>query len=73
MLQPATLSHWPDLRDTVPLDLTQVNTAAMEEPARRLLNPDHLWMHLETGEKPLFPVEPTISPQMDHLDRRRTR
>ena len=61
---------WPDLRDTVPIDLVQVNTTPMEGPARQLLYPDDRWVELETGKPPHFPAEPTLSPQMEHMDRR---
>ena len=59
-----------DLRDTAHVDLLQVNTTGMEEPARRLLYPDQGWATLETGQRPPFPAGPLANPQMDHLDRR---
>ena len=65
-----TIPSWSDLRDTVPLDLAQVNTTPMEEPVRQLLYPDDRWVELETGKPPHFPVEPLLSPQMEHMDRR---
>ena len=56
-----------DMRGIIRPDLLQVNTAAMEEPARRLLRPDEEWLALETCQPSMSPAEPVIRPRMEWL------
>ena len=68
LIKPVPLTQFSDLRDTIPRDLLQVNTTTVEEPVRKLLYPNDQWTSQEITSNAQFPAEPTIAPQMSHLD-----
>lgn len=61
-----------DLLGMIPTDL-HFNTAVMEVPARRLLNPDQGWLTLGTAQPPGFPAGPDIIHAMEHSAQWRSR
>ena len=64
-------AHPVDLRETVPEDLLQINSAAMGGggfPPDGCSSPDEGWLRLGTAQPQCFHAVPVISPSMDHLD-----
>ena len=72
--QPGTTSVTNvELRSQIPRNSPLVNTTTVEEPTRRMINPDDTWVRLETAPLPQFLAGLAINTAMEYLDRWPTR